>query len=50
LLVYFSIFLVEFESVKGLLEQNELTETEQLLVNITIDKKHENKGFFIEFG
>jgi hypothetical protein len=33
-----------------LLEQNELIETEQLLVDITIDKKHKNKGFFTEFG
>jgi hypothetical protein len=32
-----------------LLEQNELIEIEQLLVNITIDKKHKNEGFFIEF-
>jgi hypothetical protein len=49
-LVYFSIFLVEFESVKGLLKQSELTETKQLLVDITINEKHKNEGFFIEFG
>jgi hypothetical protein len=48
-LVYFSVFLVEFENIKGLLEQNELIKTEQLLANITIDEKHENKGFFIKF-
>jgi hypothetical protein len=49
LLAYFSVFLVKFEGVEGLLEQNELTETKQLLVNITIDEKHKNKRFFIEF-
>jgi hypothetical protein len=27
-----------------------LTETEQLLADITIDEKHKNKRFFIEFG
>jgi hypothetical protein len=49
-LAYFSAFLVEFKSIKGLSEQNKLTETEQLLVDITIDKEHKNKGFFTEFG
>jgi hypothetical protein len=49
-LAYFSVFLVEFESIKGLLKQNKLTETEQLLVDITIDKKYKDKRFFIEFG
>jgi hypothetical protein len=49
-LVYFSVFLVKFESVKSLLEQSELTETKQLLIDITINKKHKNEGFFIEFG
>jgi hypothetical protein len=32
-----------------LLEQNELTETKQLLIDIIIDEKHKNKRFFIEF-
>jgi hypothetical protein len=49
-LVYFSIFLIKFKGVESLLEQNELTETEQLLIDITIDKKYKNEGFFIEFG
>jgi hypothetical protein len=33
-----------------LLEQNELTETKQLLVDITINEKHKDEGFFTEFG
>jgi hypothetical protein len=49
-LVYFNAFLVKFKSIEGLLEQNELTKTKQLLVNITIDKKYKNEGFFTEFG
>jgi hypothetical protein len=48
-LAYFSVFLVEFESIKGLLEQNELTKIKQLLVDITIDEKYKNEGFFTEF-
>jgi hypothetical protein len=49
-LVYFSIFLIEFESIKSLSEQNKLIKTKQLLVNITIDEKHKNERFFIKFG
>jgi hypothetical protein len=48
-LVYFSLFLVKFKNIKSLLEQNELTETKQLLVDITINEEYKNKGFFIEF-
>jgi hypothetical protein len=50
LLVYFNIFLVEFENVKNLLEQNKLTEIEQLLADIIINEEYKNEGFFTEFG
>jgi hypothetical protein len=49
-LAYFNIFLIEFESIKSLSEQNKLIETEQLLVDIIIDEKHKDEGFFTEFG
>jgi hypothetical protein len=49
-LAYFSVFLVEFESIKSLSEQNELTETKQLLADITINKEYKNEGFLTEFG
>jgi hypothetical protein len=48
-LVYFNIFLVEFKGIESLLEQSELIEIEQLLVDITIDKKHKNENFFTKF-
>jgi hypothetical protein len=45
LVIYFGIFLAKFESIKGLLfllEQNELTETEQLLAIISIKEYNNN--------
>jgi hypothetical protein len=45
LVIYFGIFLAEFESIKGLLfllKQNELTETKQLLVTISIKECNNN--------
>jgi hypothetical protein len=46
LVIYFGIFLAEFEGIKGLLfllEQNELTETKQLFATISI-KKYDNNN------
>jgi hypothetical protein len=34
----------------GVTEQNKLIEIEQLLIDIIIDEKYKNEGFFIEFG
>jgi hypothetical protein len=52
------MFLVEFEGIEGLTEQNKLIkqdkikvlETEQLLVEININIKEKYKGFFTKFG
>jgi hypothetical protein len=43
LFVYFNIFLAEFENIKRLQKQNELTEIEQLLVDINI-KEYDNNN------
>jgi hypothetical protein len=45
LVIYFGIFLAEFESIEGLLfllEQSKLTETEQLLAIINIKEYDDN--------
>jgi hypothetical protein len=44
-LVYFNTFLAEFESIERLQEQNELTETKQLLADINI-KEYDNNDLF----
>jgi hypothetical protein len=52
------MFLVEFESIKGLTKQNKLTEQDeikiseikQLLAKINMNIKEEYKGFFTKFS
>jgi hypothetical protein len=51
--VYFNTFLAEFEGVEGLQEQNELTETEQLLADMNIKECDDNDPpyqYLTEFG
>jgi hypothetical protein len=56
LVIYFNTFLVEFESIEGLLfilEQNELTEIEQLLATISIEEYDNDDPpcqYLTEFG
>ena len=46
---YFNSFLANFEGVEGLSEGPDLTEAEQLMIEME-SEGNENEGFFTEFG